>query len=42
MVWVAVEPLQNDLGRVFVSAALILPFAGLKLAFNVDLTTFLR
>src|SRR5277367_5910055 len=32
-----VEPLQHDLGRVFLYAALIGPFAGLQLALDVDL-----
>src|SRR5689334_2358723 len=34
---VRVEPLQHDFGRVLVLAGLILPLAGLQLAFDVNL-----
>src|SRR4051812_17121312 len=37
-----VETLQHDLGRVFVRAALVGPFAGLQLAFNINLGTLLQ
>jgi NAD+ kinase len=37
-----VEPLQNDLGGVFVLAALILPFAGLELALDIHLGALLQ
>src|SRR5207237_944469 len=33
----AAESLKHDLGRIFVVARLVLPLAGLKLAFDVDL-----
>src|SRR6476660_672891 len=37
-----VEALQHDLGRVAVLAGLILPFAGLKLALEVNLGSLLE
>src|SRR3546814_17333595 len=36
----AAEALEHDLGRIFVLARLVLPFAGLELPFQVDLRAF--
>jgi hypothetical protein len=36
----AIEAANNDFSRITVIAALILPFAGLQLAFDIDLAAF--
>src|SRR3546814_20499529 len=36
------EALEHDLGRIFVLARLVLPFAGLELPFQVDLRAFAK
>src|SRR3954451_24975730 len=38
----AAEALEDDLGRIAVGAALVLPFAGLDLALEIDLRAFLQ
>src|ERR1700760_3208896 len=39
---VRIESLQHHLGRIFFGAALVGPFAGLQLAFNVNLGALLQ